>query len=744
MNINDFMNILCCPACRGGLEHQREGSRLLCPACRFRFPIVEGIPILFPCDVESKMGELFTRSWDSPERAEMYDMRVEGRTSIFERYNHNSEVYGLTHYYASENMDLVLDAGCGNARFAETLPNGALYIGADASLNLLKIARRKGRGDFHVCSELEHLPFRDGTFSTVISCRVLQHIPQQSTAIGELCRVARTKGDVILEFYNSWNLKTVYKEIRMSPVRKVVNWPFRNLFRSMSPFDDWGLTYDKYNSWREVKNWLTMNNMYDLKGRGVGFGYHKYLVEPFYINAFVGRRWPEVLKAYYEKCFAVEKAIGTLPPFRYCMEKTVIAARKRDETATTKGFARKSFEWVEERVNTSRLFDRVAILEAEREKRGEGIVVADNRFHLSEAVEWLKRAQDATSDRGVSRGYSVGWNQYFRRRGWQPSYPETTGYIIPTLFDCSVYFQDPDLRERAFAMGDWEISVQMSNGAVMGGTVDEKPSPAVFNTGQVILGWLRSFMESKVEKYAVAGEKAGSFLVHIQNRDGSWQYSNSRFANQSATTYNSRVGWALILLGQHLSNSEFVKAGEKNIEFTLLQQTENGWFSRNSLDNPDTPRLHTICYAIEGILGAGEALNEPFYIKKAQLAADQLLECLRDDEGVPGRLDCGWKGAAEWTCLTGGAQLAAIWLRLFERTRDMKYVSAARRLLRFLKKTQNCITTHPGLRGGIKDAFPFGGGNNKYQVLNWPTKFYIDALLLDERCAIERTVASAE
>ena len=32
---------------------------------------------------------------------------------------------------------------------------------------------------------------------------------------------------------------------------------------------------------------------------------------------------------------------------------------------------------------------------------------------------------------------------------------------------------------------------------------------------------------------------------------------------------------------------------------------------------------------------------------------------------------------------------------------------AATRLLRFLKSTQNCESADPGLRGGIKGAFPF-------------------------------------
>ena len=48
--------------------------------------------------------------------------------------------------------------------------------------------------------------------------------------------------------------------------------------------------------------------------------------------------------------------------------------------------------------------------------------------HLLAAAAWLERAQDATRDGGVSGRYKLA-------TGWTSSYPETTGYIIPTFLD---------------------------------------------------------------------------------------------------------------------------------------------------------------------------------------------------------------------------------------------------------------------------------------------------------------------
>ena len=78
---------------------------------------------------------------------------------------------------------------------------------------------------------------------------------------------------------------------------------------------------------------------------------------------------------------------------------------------------------------------------------------------------------------------------------FQRSYPETTGYIIPTFIKLSDTFCDTVLLDRAVQMGEWEIAIQMENGAVMGGKVNPNPSPAVFNTGMVLLGWIELFLK---------------------------------------------------------------------------------------------------------------------------------------------------------------------------------------------------------------------------------------------------------
>ncbi len=48
-----------------------------------------------------------------------------------------------------------------------------------------------------------------------------------------------------------------------------------------------------------------------------------------------------------------------------------------------------------------------------------------------------------------------------------------------------------------------------------------------------------------------------------------------------------------------------------------------------------------------------------------------------------------------------------------------------------MKKVQNLTSSNIGIRGGIQGAFPIYGWYAPFCVINWATKFFADALLLE-------------
>lgn len=346
---------------------------------------------------------------------------------------------------------------------------------------------------------------------------------------------------------------------------------------------------------------------------------------------------------------------------------------------------------------------------------------SDNRTHLREALHWLYRAQDATPDRGVSHSYLIG-------KGWMPSYPETTGYIIPTLFNWHLLSGDDEARRRAIEMADWEIGVQLPEGAT--------PSlangkPVVFDTGQVIFGWVSAFEHTRDQRYLDAAVRGGDWLIDNLAADGSWQ-SHGNPGTAQVHTYNVRVAWALLELARVSGMSRYRQRMEDFMAWALGREVGNGWFADNCLNDNVRPLLHTIAYTAQGILEAGVILGDEQCLAAARRTADALIPHIAADGTMPGRFDSEWKSAADWACLTGMAQSAIVWQRLRQITSEEKYVLPARKVMSFLRKVHDLRSADPGIRGGVKGSHPINGEYGKYRLLNWAAKFFVDALLMED------------
>jgi hypothetical protein len=81
--------------------------------------------------------------------------------------------------------------------------------------------------------------------------------------------------------------------------------------------------------------------------------------------------------------------------------------------------------------------------------------------------------------------------------------------------------------------------------------------------------------------------------------------------------------------------------------------------------------------------------------------------------------------------------MVSSWIRLYEIRGDRRWLDPVSRVLRFIKSTQNRVSSDPGLRGGIKGSSPVEGDYGSYEILNWATKFFIDALIRHDRVQTE-------
>jgi aminoglycoside N3'-acetyltransferase len=342
------------------------------------------------------------------------------------------------------------------------------------------------------------------------------------------------------------------------------------------------------------------------------------------------------------------------------------------------------------------------------------------------ALDWLCVAQDrsVSRDGGVARHYSL-------LKGWSVSYPETTGYIAPTLLESTGLPKQEEYKARARRMLDWLVSIQFPEGGFPGGIIGHQPSvPVTFNTGQILIGLARGVRVFEDPRHADAMHRAARWLVETQDPDGCWRKHSSPFVQVTEHTYDTHTAWGLLEAARVSGESRYADTALANVRWAITHQRRNGWLGRCCLDDASEPLTHTIGYAQRGIIEAYLFSREQFFLVAAQRIADALLKALRADGYLAGRFRSDWKDAAKWACLTGTAQLAHNWLQLYGITGKDPYLAAGRAANAYVRRTVH-LDGPEDIRGGVKGSFPVDGDYGRFEYPSWAAKFAIDANRLE-------------
>jgi SAM-dependent methyltransferase len=101
-----------------------------------------------------------------------------------------------------------LDAGCGSGFQTAILEElGYDTHGVDLSAGLLALARSRARGSKLTLGDLQRLPYRDGSFEAATCCgSTLSFVGAPGVALGEIGRVMRVGGRLLLECEHKWSL----------------------------------------------------------------------------------------------------------------------------------------------------------------------------------------------------------------------------------------------------------------------------------------------------------------------------------------------------------------------------------------------------------------------------------------------------------------------------------------------------------------------------------------------------------
>lgn len=341
---------------------------------------------------------------------------------------------------------------------------------------------------------------------------------------------------------------------------------------------------------------------------------------------------------------------------------------------------------------------------------------------MHKAARWLAHNQQHQADKGFST--------YYIAEGHTSSYPETSGYIIDSLFAYSGKYK-AGLEAQLLQCADWLLKIQKASGGWQAGYVADNKPEVVFNTGQVMRGLLAAYKTMQDERYLQACRRAGDWLAAIQEMDGSWQAYASMNVKR---TYDSYVSAPLVQLYLATREESYRLAAEKNCYWIIdTQQQPNGWFANadNTIAYNDRPILHTIAYTIDGLLDCGLMLQNDVFVTSAKKAADELLKLFRQQGALSGRYDKHWH-ASQYMICTGCAQISIVWSKLYKHTKQEVYRAAASDMNSQLLAIQALTNgLGPDVEGALQGSFPLWGKYEPFAFPNWATKYLLDALMYE-------------
>jgi hypothetical protein len=328
------------------------------------------------------------------------------------------------------------------------------------------------------------------------------------------------------------------------------------------------------------------------------------------------------------------------------------------------------------------------------------------------AVAWLGTAQRAGGGGGFAHSYHL-------LHGWERPYPETTGYILPTLRRADARFGIAGAAAMIEAALRWLASVQNEDGSFC----DLDGEKQVFDTGQILHGWNDLGVAAPHLVDAGLMRRAARWICAQQEADGSFVRHAWRGI---AHSYYARVGAALVWAGRLLGEAEIEAAGMRHLRWVLAQQEANGFFRALSFD-AGPPFLHTMIYVVEGLLDGFSGAGEAAFLAAA-LRFTEPLGAAAERDGLPrSRYRADFTPVDRELCLPGLAQWAAVCFRLAALGHGA-YREPGQRALAALKERQ-LVSADPRLDGGLFGSAPLWGRYLRLCVPNWGVKFLVDALL---------------
>ena len=194
-----------------------------------------------------------------------------------------------------------------------------------------------------------------------------------------------------------------------------------------------------------------------------------------------------------------------------------------------------------------------------------GIPYRSELIHaIEENLSWVKKSIEAQSGQGSS-AYRMWWGT------WGQSYPETTGYLIPTLLHADGLIDHIDYASTANHLTRFLISIQNEDGSF---PIQLNSSQVnVFDTAQILLGLCSYYQYQKDDELKQAIVLCHNWLVAQLDENGKFLEHN--LYKDYNPSYYLRIIWP-ILWSARILNLQIPSSVIQSYEYLtqLISETE--------------------------------------------------------------------------------------------------------------------------------------------------------------------------
>lgn len=335
------------------------------------------------------------------------------------------------------------------------------------------------------------------------------------------------------------------------------------------------------------------------------------------------------------------------------------------------------------------------------------------------AIEWLTRSRIQNVDGNKFTHGS--FNSYFvQGTGAYPfAYTEATGYGLSLLVYLSNYLLKHRLRlvHRAELAYSWLLKMQdeglfRHRYVLPNGPLSVKKY--TFDSAVCGTSLIKYFKITNKEGTLVAVRQTADSLLKLQQPDGSIsavipEVYESNHWSQRFNIHHAKVAMFWTEAGEVLQDSRYIEAAERLCDLILSRQTRNGFFRLQD----ERGYIHAHCYACEGLLFVGRALQEVKYEESALKGVSWLSKFQNIDGSMNQRFPKNGDTAVDIL-----AQSIQLWL-IHEKQKFSNNIS----------RGINTLIRQQYLNGSvsIRGAFPYS--SSIHDANSWSTMFAIKALM---------------